>query len=696
MTDRVLVVDDDPMVRALVTAELIASGFAVQRAADGSSARTLLLAGPIDLVLLDVLLPDGSGLELLEWLRAEGRLATIPVIVLTGLDQEALIDAAFEAGATDFLRKPVEPAILAHRVRFALRESRTRQRLAASEASLAEAQRIARVGSFEIEVAVGRLLGSQQLQRMLRELGAGDEPSIDRLLDEVHPEDRGGVIRAFEAVVDDPGAGELELGFRMGRGGRMGWYEARILLDRDAAGELVRLHGTLQDVSEKQRHREAIEYLVTHDELTGLFNREGFERVVEGLLELARHRGSQAALLHVGIDRVGRVQGQLGPDGGEALLYAIADRLRSVTRDREGPGRSGPGLVWARLGGNELVAFADDLRAAGEADELAVAVLGRLAEPLRIDGHELGVVGRVGVARFPDDGRSLEQLVRNAHAALRSPEFGQRDLVRHYRPRFTADADLRLELERDLRAALGEQQLALHYQPQVDASGRVVAAEALLRWQHPQHGWIPPSRFVPLAEETGLIDAIGAWVLDRACADLARWRRQGAQLRVAVNLSAAQFDDPHLPDSVLAALERHDLPGEALELEVTESLLLGGGPEVDAALAGLEAAGVSLSLDDFGTGYSSLSYLSELSLDRLKIDRSFVAGLSRPRPRTVVRAIIALARDLGLGIVAEGVETEAQARALLDEGCDLLQGYHLGRPAPAASLDRLLLPSGTR
>lgn len=690
---RILVVDDDPMIRAMVSAVLTEAGLVVVRAADLGQARRQLASQPVELVLLDILLPDGSGLELCEWLRDEPRFAHLPVIVLTGLDQDALITSAFEAGATDFLRKPIEGEILVHRIRFALRAGRVLRSLEASEASLAEAQRIARIGAFEFDPDTGRLVLSEAALGVLGLAQDGRLPDPRWLLGRISEPDLATLTQAHLDAVGDPAATQLSATLRFrtpGRGQRT--LQLRSVIERTPQGQPQRIHGTLQDITIEQRRQQAVEFLANHDPGTGLLNRAGFERLTFGALESTARRGGRIAVVHVGYERAGGSAALPGGPPTDQTVRQLAERLRGSVTD--GAGRGAEPLTVGRWDDHTLALVLDDIDGPRDALDRAEAAVGALLLPAASEGLPVVVSPRAGVAVYPEDGDHVQLLQRHANEALRSLTGDTR--VQRYDPRFTAAAEERFRLEQDLRAALEQGRLELHYQPQFTADRTVVAAEALLRWHHPTLGWVPPGRFIPLAEETGLIRPLGAWVIEEALTERARWAAAGLPpVRVSINLSAVQFGDPALAEDLAAALERHGLQGADVELEVTESLLLGGSELVRASIDQLKATGIRLALDDFGTGYSSLSYLTYLDLDQLKIDRSFVAALHEPGPRAVVRTIIALARGLGLGVVAEGVETEAQARFLLAEGCDLLQGYLLARPEPAVDLrSRLASRSG--
>lgn len=418
-----------------------------------------------------------------------------------------------------------------------------------------------------------------------------------------------------------------------------------------------------------------------HDSLTGLYNRYGLQTQLETLLARAA-QGARMAVISIDLDHFKDVNDTLGHEAGDELLCAASHRLRSCVP---------AGAVVARPGGDEFVVLvpgADEATAASLAS-LALAALGR---PFALRGGENRVGASAGIALCPEHGSQREELLRCADIAL----FAAKGAGRNQHTLFTAELDRaardRVQMQLELRQALVRGEFVLHFQPRVQpGDGRVLAAEALIRWQHPQRGLLYPGVFIEVAESCGLIEEIGRWVLDAACAQAAAWRQDGLALqRISVNISPRQLGSGELPALVADSLERHRLPDSALELEVTESLLMNDPGEARAQLADLRRRGVTVALDDFGTGYSSMALLRQLPIDVMKVDRSFVIGLGvDDGAMAVTRAIVTLARSLRLHLVAEGVETEAQAEVLRSLGCDELQGYLFSRPVPAPEFERL-------
>lgn len=442
---------------------------------------------------------------------------------------------------------------------------------------------------------------------------------------------------------------------------------------------------TYTDITQRRDYEIQMRHLTLHDVLTHLPNRALFHDRLRQSLKAATASKRRVALLLVDIDRFKEINDTRGHAVGDRLLQEVAGRLSELTRD---------GDTAATLGGDELAVIQSDLEQVDEAALLAGQILEVLARPYEIDEREVRITVSIGITVFPDDGEHHEQMVRNADLALHAAKAEGRARYRYFVPEMNRQVQQRKALEEALAKALEQgDQLTLCYQPQASLrKGEVVAVEALLRWNHPERGLIPPTEIIPVAEEYGLIAPLTEWVLEEACRRAASWRGGDRQtLRVAVNLSASSFRDERIVAAVEGALRRTELPARLLELEITESAIM-ENPELAAKLLGaLRELGVSLALDDFGTGYSSLSYLRRFPIDTLKIDRSFVRDLpDSPEAATIVKTIIGLGNSLGLRVVAEGVETSAQISFLRATECDEIQGFHLSPPLPSDTLETWL------
>jgi diguanylate cyclase len=430
-----------------------------------------------------------------------------------------------------------------------------------------------------------------------------------------------------------------------------------------------------------------LRHLATHDSLTGLPNRVLLDDRLQQAIAHADRDLRSFAVLICDLDRFKLINDSLGHRAGDELLQEVARRLLTVVRTAD---------TVARFGGDEFVLIGTSTGDAEDAAALAVRVMDVLQAPVRIATIDIHTSPSIGIAMYPDDGVTMQALLAHADAAMYSAKQHGRGNFRRYSPGMDAGTEERVQLESDLHNALTQNQFQLYYQPKVDTqTGEVRSAEALIRWLHPTRGIVSPAEFIPLAEECGLIGAIGGWVIREACRQTRAWQVDGVPtLRVSVNLSASQFADSGLVDSIRIALDDAGLQARYLEVELTESAVMSDPEKSIAILEQLSAMGVLVSVDDFGTGYSSMSYLRRFPIDKLKIDRVFINEIvSRPEDASIVRAIVSLAHSLRLKVVAEGVETPAQLDFLKTAGCDEYQGYHFSRPLPAAEFEHLIRES---
>jgi diguanylate cyclase (GGDEF)-like protein/PAS domain S-box-containing protein len=456
-------------------------------------------------------------------------------------------------------------------------------------------------------------------------------------------------------------------------------------LRRAPDGEVIGFQGIIHDITQRKEAEEQLAYGALHDALTGLPNRALFVDRLTQALERVRWGGTPFAVLFLDIDRFKVVNDSLGHAVGDQLLISIAARMEALLR---------PGDSVARFGGDEFTLLVDGVAGPIEATHTAARVLEALAEPFTLDKHEVFTSASVGIAVGATGGEKPEVLLRNADAALSRAKALGKNRYEVFDRAMHAEAVARLQLETDLRRALERGELALHYQPIVRlADGRVAGFEALLRWLHPERGWVPPHEFVPVAEEMGLIHTLGRWVIDEACSLARAWGGAfpGRELRMAVNLSAAQFSQADLAEHVARSVESCGIAPGVLHFEITESVILEHAEPAQSILARLRDLGVALCMDDFGTGYSSLGYLHRFPIDELKIDRSFVARMEYDaRNEQLVQAIVGLARNLGVRVVAEGVETNEQLQSLRAIGCDYAQGFLFSVPLPPDEAEALL------
>jgi len=678
-----LVVDDDPLFRAATVAALARQGLEVREAVDGESALEAVAERAPDVVLLDAQMPRMDGFETCAHLRALPGRAGVPVMMLTALDDEESIRRAYEAGATDFHSKPPRWSILGQRVRFMVRAARLRDEFERSQLQAARAQRLARLGHWEWDLGQGRVELSAECARLL-----GFSPDARflepmKFLAAFHEKDRPLLTELAEAseamaLAGDLGPYTFECRIPARPAPRIVRIEAAVV--RAADGKAARVNAVLQDVTERRLAEERIHSLANFDTLTGFATRPRFHELIQEALVGGARPGHVAVVL-VELRRLALVNESLGASAADRLLRESGVRVaaglaRSLERhaDVRGvvgrPSRSTFGVL--------LAGAVDAAVAAGVAE----AILQELALPVAVGGHEVMALAAAGIALAPQDGGDADELLTAAdHAVLEASGRRPNSWARAPRAKPRAGAEA-LELETALHHALERGELLLHFQPQIDVrTGRAVSAEALIRWRH--DGELrPPSVFIPVAEETGLIEPIEEWAILSACWQHRLWREAGlAPLPIAVNLTANHFLAPSLIPVVEQALAETGVPPAHLELEITESVLLADLRRAVAQMEAINNLGVRISIDDFGTGYSSLAYLRSLPIDRLKVDKSFVNDLGKSRDADVmVGTVLGMARALGLKVVAEGVESRLQAERLAAHGCAVMQGYLFSRP----------------
>ncbi|MCC2956435.1 EAL domain-containing protein [Massilia sp. IC2-477] len=473
---------------------------------------------------------------------------------------------------------------------------------------------------------------------------------------------------------------------RRKKSGDVFWASLSLSPLRDLAERPIGLIAYLTDITERKQAEEQLHHLAYYDELTGLPNRTLFARLVDQALMVAQRNEAAGCVLFMDLNRFKRINDTLGRKIGDELLRQVAQRLRDTLRDED---------VVARLSGDEFAVGLFDIRQHFEATTVAQKLQAALDAPFFIAGHDLRVGASIGISVYPQDGSDAETLLGLADIAMeraKQLDANPDRSVAFYSQDMNQGMQERMRIESGLRHALGNGELTLYYQPKFEiGTDRIVGAEALVRWVHPERGIVPPGEFIPLAESTGLIVQVGEWVLEQACAQAAIWQRAGIEpLRLAVNVSAREFT-PSLPGRVADTLARYQLDASWLELEITESTLMHDFERVTAIMDDIHQLGVALSLDDFGTGYSSLSYLKRFPIDTLKIDRSFTTGIPEDQSDCAIAGtIVSMAQQLGLRVIAEGVETLEQLAFLRESGCDEVQGYLYSKPLPAADFERSL------
>ncbi len=699
---RVLLVDDDEVNLLLTSIALRERGFSITECASGEDALRQIGEWFPDVVVLDAVMPGLDGFETCYEMRTIPGYESIPVLMLTGLDDEASINRAYEVGATDFFVKCNQWSLLAGRLRYLLRASRTRHELERSKAKLARAQDLARMGSFD-----WRRDGSHRVAfstEGLRVLGMGpsDRPSLRHVLRMMSTEDQVGFIRILRDVLNHGTVlcCDVEVTLADGRA-RMLHIEAEPEFNELAS--IIGYTGIVQDVTDRRMAEDKIQQLANFDVLTGLPNRRQLFWRSERAIEHAKRLNHGMALIQVGLDRFKVINENLGHTAGDELLIEVARRIRGCVKHCEQVMDSGMFDAHnhrshrtleavGRLGADEFVILLPEIHDSSEALEVAHRVLEHLRAPMMAAGQECFITASAGIACYPADGHSVADVLRNADVAMDMAKAQGRNSTMLYDRQLASKGRVRLDLDTALHKAMERNELVLYYQPKIDVrTSQMVGAEALMRWVRDGQ-LISPADFIPLAETTGLISDMSLWAIREAARQVRAWHTQhGLDVTVAVNIPSRLFDRADLVEVVMQILSEEQVAPHQIELEITETGLMKDLQGVVPSLHKLNALGTEISIDDFGTGYSSLAYLTSLPISELKIDRSFVRDLgTTPQSTAVVSAIIALARALGLRVIAEGVEQVNQMEVLYHLGCQICQGFLFARPMPAAEINEWL------
>lgn len=679
----IVAIDDDAMTLKAVTKTLTTAGMACLTATTGAEGLRLIQERDPDLVLLDVVLVGEDGFTLCREIRRTRSAEDLPVVMVTGLEDLASIQAAYQAGANDFLTKPLHWKHLPYRIRHVLRASRAFKDLHDSTQTLrslfaAHPDPIFTVDAQEVVTLVHSGIHGEDNDT---------RPPLGRL-SELLPEELATQVREqCHATLASPGT-VLHLELMHPFETEAHWWEGRFIALSE--GKVLAM---VRDITERKVFEQQIRHMAYHDALTGLWNRHALGSTLKRLLQdILRSEATPypqtAALLYLDLDNFKRINDTLGHALGDDLLKVVAARIAEVLRPTDVLARAESNDVEsvARIGGDEFCLILKNLGSPVDAGRVAQRILETLRQPIQLEGHELVVTPSIGIALMPQDGRDPDTLLKNADRAMYAAKEGGRNRFQFFDPSMSSRMQERFALEAGMRRGLAHGAFHVHFQPQIDArTGQVMGMEALLRWDDPEMGSIAPMKFIPVAEETGLILELGEFVFREALLFGQSLRAEGLPaIRVAVNLSSVQMLDPQLLDRIEHCIALTGADPHNLEVEVTESVLLVGTSQALETLKQMKRLGITLALDDFGTGYSSLSYLHQYPFDILKIDQSFVQALSQASPsRNLATAIIAMGKSLGMELVAEGVEELDQANFLLARGCHTAQGFLYGHPMSA-------------
>jgi len=684
---KVLIADDDTTLRLLARAALEQGGFVVHEAADGNQAVKRAKEVRPDIILLDVEMPGMDGFTACAAIRKLPASVDTPIIMLTGREDDESIQTAYNSGATDFISKPISWSLLGHRVRYIMRASRVSRGLRESET-----KNRAFVRAIPDSMLVVDLDGAL----LTHHRGKDGSPFLDERLSghrrvfDALPKSLADLWRHQVAEVIRSGAPQNSEN-RYTANGATHYYETRMVPFTSESVLII-----LRDVSDQKRADAKVRRLAFYDTLTGLPNRQSFLIQVAEAIRAAEEKDGKLGILYIDLDNFKRINDSLGHSVGDALLRALAKRLEACIRRDDlvaAAGHSNAPLQIARLGGDEFTVLLRDIEDIDEMTTVAERVMKAFAEPVHHLGQQFVITPSIGIATYPDDGRDIDSLVKNADTAMYHAKSAGRNRISLFSGTMSIRSLEHLDLEDSLRRAIDNGDLELHYQPKLEiATQRVTGVEALLRWTHPDRGPVSPAKFIPIAEESGLIFSLSDWVLQKACDQLKAW--QGGpfdDLRIAINLSAQQFYKGGVDKQIIRAAKERSIAADRLDLELTEGTLMRDVEDTIRMLNRLRDEGFNIAVDDFGTGYSSLSYLKRFPIDALKIDRSFVMEIdSASDSDSICKAIIALAHGLGMKVIAEGVETEEQIQHLHFLDCEEIQGFFFARPMPVAELEAFL------
>ncbi len=658
----ILVADDSPMMRMALKSFLQNEGYQVVEASDGEAALEVFAQCRPDIVLLDYVMPGINGIETCRLLQNVQSESKVPIIMITSMEHDDVINASFEAGVTDYITKPINWMVLRQRLKRLLAARDSEQSLKRSEAFSRSIIEHAATGILTVAAdgfikfanpAVTSIFGytiaeldSEAVSCLIPNLSLAGQEEQDYKNDLIGYR-KDGTSFPVECIISP-----------FGSDGR----------------RFITI--MMRDVTERQQYEEIIRRMAFFDSVTGLANRMMLKEQLKQEIATAKRNNTKLAVLYIDLDGFKQINDTLGHDSGDKVLWEIGQRMRSVLL---------PSDTVARLGGDEFSILLPDLVSEEQLGNICTKVLVAIMEPIRISSHEVILTGSIGVARYPDDSTELEELLVYADLAMYDAKQKGKNNFKLFTQKLNAEIKKRLKQENDLRSAIAGEEFVIYYQPKlVGVIGMITGMEALVRWQHPNSGLLLPDAFIPLAEETGMIIPIGEWVLRTACAHNKALQTAGfPPITVAVNVSARQFELQDFSSVVVNALRDTGLEAQYLELEIIESVAMHDVPQIRNQIKMLKELGVKFSIDDFGLGYSSLSKLHSAAVDKLKIDKSFVQYIDGTTDvGIIVATILMMGKSLSLGVVAEGVENAEQARFLHDKGCEEMQGFYFARPMP--------------
>jgi diguanylate cyclase (GGDEF)-like protein/PAS domain S-box-containing protein len=684
----IMVVDDTPANLRLLNDMLRRQGWRVQLFPKACLALKAAQQQAPDLILLDIMMPEMDGFTLCEQLQADPQLRKVPIIFISALtDTESKIKA-FTAGGMDYITKPFQSEEVLARVNTHLRLYQMQREREAHQhqlerlirertADLLRAQQVAHIGSWRLDLRTQDLYWTPETYRLFG-VPDGQALRLHDFVQHIHPDDQDRVLSAWDQALKD---GSYDIEHRIITDGPTVWLRERAEFEYDAQGHPLLAIGTVQDITAEKNHQEQIDFITSHDPLTGLPNRAMFLELLRPIMAAAITHDAPMAVAYIDLDGFAQINTQYSRDIGNRIIVEIGRRLVQAIRE--------PHHV-ARMGGDEFAIILSSLRD-NEAYLIPIQrVLYAIAQPLVIGEHTLYLSASIGVAQYPQSKRiEAEQLLRQSDQAMYLAKLAGKNRYHLFDPlkdESTRERFLRID---EIRTALQHQQFVLFFQPKVHLQhGHIVGFEALIRWQHPDRGLILPGEFIPALEQHPLSIPLGDWVIETALSQLTQWNAQGLITTVSVNIDSLQLQDPHFEHRLLEQLGQHPtVSPQQLELEILETGALDNITHISGLIARLDAQGIRCALDDFGTGYSSLTFLKQLTASTIKIDQSFVRGMQDdPEHAAIVNSVLGLARSFERITLAEGIEAEHIGTMLIELGCELGQGYAIARPMPAHAI----------
>jgi diguanylate cyclase (GGDEF)-like protein len=689
---QVLVIDDDETIHLWAKRHLTKAGFSLISALNGKEGLTLFEKNDPEIVLVDIDMPLLDGFGTCSVIRQLPQGKNTPLLIMTGTEDAERIAKSYSSGATDFVVKPINWKVLIHRLQYMVKASQILTKLTKSEMRLSKAQQMAKLGHWEWNNCSEHLFWSTEIYEIFEVNPAQFIPDLQGFLRMVNVADKPFIESSLNQVLTDKEPKNIEYQIITGKN-KHRFLTQQIEILEDQHHQTIGLAGTIQDITQRKEQEIQIRQLAYYDEVTGLPNRTYFLELLEKTIATCKANNQGFVLMFMDLDGFKSINDTYGHHTGDQLLRMAADRLACLLRDtvtpNQNPDQAFPADI-ARLGGDEFTVILN-ITQRQDAVRIAEQLIATMAKPIVISNQTIFVAASIGIAFYPDDGTDSETLLKNADIAMYHTKKINKGSYQFFHSSLNIQAKKRQDMEGQMHQAIANNELRLFYQPIIDAeSGNLIGAEALMRWDSKQLGFLMPSEFIPLAEENGLIVKLGEWAIREVCRQHKEWRQQDmGHLSIAVNLSSIQFSQSTFIPMVKSILAEYQIKPDFLVFELTESTIMKDTDKMLTILWQLKEIGIKLSIDDFGTGYSSLSYLKNFPLDSLKIDRSFVKDLpENVNDGAIVQAILSLASTLSLNTIAEGVETSQQKQFFQDSSCKSIQGFLFSEPMPVADFKK--------